>query len=177
MRRRFQTPMMAVIAFLCIPGCESRKVGNPETSVIGSHNVNAIRDADSASGYLIDGNIATTSATEVGANAGDYPVTKELGPFPSRQITGLLSILLDPAAYEWEYSKSCIATPGVKLSFRSGDHQIDLLLCFECDILMVYRDDKYVSSGNIDFGRPKLVALLKASYPDDPTIQSLANTH
>lgn len=171
---RIQILITATVTCLATLGCDTRKLGDPEATVIFSADLAVIREADFGSSFLIDGSVAIEGNDDVGPNATDYPVTKDLGPFPRDQIPHLLSVLLDPKSYEWEYSKGCIVTPGVKLKFQSDGHQVEVLFCFECDILSVYRDDQYVSGGNFDFGRPKLVDLLKANFPNDPLIQSLA---
>lgn len=165
--------IIAATVYLSICGCDTRPLGSPETAIIGSANVALIRSAESGRGYLIDGSALIASGDNVDANTADYPVTKDLGAFPQDQISELATILLDPKTYEWEAVKGCIPTPGVKLGFRSASHQIDILFCFECDTLIVYRDGKYVSAGNFDFGRPRIVDFLKANFPDDPIIQSL----
>ena len=174
MLHRIQILITALVTCLATLGCDTQKLGNPEATVIFSPDLAVIREADSGSGYLIDGGVALKRGVDVGANATDYPVAKDLGAFPKDQIPMLLSVLLDPKTYEWEYSKSCIFIPGVKLSFQSDGHRVDVLFCFDCDILSIYRNGQYVSGGNFDFGRPQLVDLLKANFPDDPLIQSLA---
>ena len=171
---RSQILITAAVTCVAAAGCDARKLGDPEATVIFSADLAVIRNAKSGSSCLIDGCVAIDARDDVGANATDYPVTKDLGTFPGDQIPPLLSVLLDPTTYEWEYSKGCIVTPGVKLTFQSDGRQVDILFCFECDILSVYRDGKLVSSGNFDFGRRQLVDLLKANFPDDQLIQSLA---
>ena len=171
-----QILITAAVTCLATLGCDTRKLGDPEATVIFSADLAVIRDAEFGSSYLIDGSVAIEGDDDIGANATDYPVTKDLGPFPQDQIPHLLSVLRDPKTYEWEYVKGCIVTPGVKLKFQSDGHQVDVLFCFECDILSVYRDGQYVSGGNFDFGRPQLVDLLTANFPNDPLIQSLSTS-
>lgn len=163
----------AATVFFGISGCDRRTLGDPEATVIGSANLAVIRSAESGKVYLIDGTAGVASGDYAGANAADYPVTKDLGSLPGDQIPELVSVLVDPKTYEWDHNKGCIVTPGVKLSFHSDGHRVDVLFCFECDILVVYRDGQYSSAGNFDFGRPQLVDFLKANFPHEPLIQSL----
>lgn len=172
--RCLHTPLLGAFAILCIIGCETSPPGHPDSEVIGSANLTIIRSADSNTVSLIDGGVDHDEVGGVRVNVSDYPVTQNLGELASDQVPRLLAILLDPATYEWEHAKACIVTPGVRLSFQSASDQVDILFCFQCDILFVYRDGEYVSGGSFDFGRPQLVELLKDHFPNEPLIQSLA---
>lgn len=172
--RPFRLPMqilIAGVAGLAFAGCEGRRLGDPSATIILAVDLAVIRDAESGHGYLIDGLAAIENDDNVKTNATDYSVVKDLGAIPQDQTSDLLSVLLDPRTYEWENSKGCIVAPGVKLTFQADGHQVDLLFCLDCYVLLVYRDDQLVSSGNFDFGGPRLVDQLKSIFPDDPLIQ------
>jgi len=159
---------------LVLPGCDSRRLGDPESQVLGQWNIDVIRASDTATGYLIDGSVALEGDDHAfGASASDFPEIAELGVCTDDSTSELLNILLDPTVYEWESAKGCIPTPGVKLSFRSPEHVVDILFCFECDILSVYRDNERMSGGNFDHGRRRFVQWLQRQFPDHPDIQKL----
>jgi hypothetical protein len=50
---------------------------------------------------------------------------------------------------------------------------VDVVFCFQCDILSVYQNGVAVASEDFDPIRPALVPLMKKLFPKDGEIQSL----
>ena len=44
-------------------------------------------------------------------------------------------------------------TAGLKLSFDARDYFVDVLLCFECDVVSVGHDDQFISGSNFHYGQ------------------------
>jgi hypothetical protein len=85
----------------------------------------------------------------------------------------LRDLLLDEGSYELEMAKGCEPVFGVGVSFMLGEQVVDILFCFECDILAVYQDGKVVGDEDFDPARTRLVRLVKKFFPDDNVIQQL----
>ena len=100
-------------------------------------------------------------------------MSSKLGSISTEATSTLLEILLDPESFDWENQKSCIVTPGVKVSFQDSSHLVEIVFCFECDILVVYRDNELMSTGNFDYVHGALVEWLQREFPENPIIQEL----
>jgi hypothetical protein len=85
----------------------------------------------------------------------------------------LRDLLLDEGSYELELAKGCEPVFGVGVSFVAREQAVDILFCFECDILAVYQDGKVVGDEDFDPARTRLVRLVKKFFPDDNVIQQL----
>jgi hypothetical protein len=85
----------------------------------------------------------------------------------------LAALLLDPRSYVWNEAKGCDPLYGVRLEFKRKDETVDVIFCFECDILTVYHNGVAGSGEDFDPIRPALVPLMKEIFPKDGEIQSL----
>lgn len=103
----------------------------------------------------------------------DHPIIAGPVVVP-RDIAGRISdVLASPDSYFWDAAKACEPTPGVRLSFRRADDRVDVLLCFECNILTVYRGGILTGGEDFDDVRPVLVRAAKVLFPEDEVIQTL----
>jgi len=85
----------------------------------------------------------------------------------------LRDLLLDKESYELEMAKACEPIFGVGVTFARGEQSVDVLFCFECDILAVYQDGRVVGDEDFDPARTRLVRLMKNFFPADDVIQQL----
>ncbi len=70
-------------------------------------------------------------------------------------------------------AKSCIALPGFVLGFTRGDREVDVFLCFECDIILVQVGETFKTEADFDPSHNDLLGLMKVLYPKDEKIQNL----
>ncbi len=105
----------------------------------------------------------------------EKPVVKN-GPVAVGKDTvkELTAVLAAPGSYLWNMGKGCIPVRGVRFSFFRGDDRLEVLLCFNCDILGVRLNDGELQDQNFDRVRPQLMRIVKAIFPDDPVIQKLS---
>lgn len=75
--------------------------------------------------------------------------------------------------YEREIALGCEPVFGVRTTFAHEKNRVDVVYCFDCDLLAVYLNDKRVGDGCFAPGRAKLVALTKTLLPKDEVIQGL----
>ena len=57
---------------------------------------------------------------------------------------------------------------------EQGGADVDVLLCFSCDVLAVYTPAGRVGSEDFDPRRADLMRVVKALFPADPKIQALS---
>ena len=88
----------------------------------------------------------------------------------SRELT---EILRNPGTYDWDSAKGCKFDPGVVVRFASKLSTIDVVFCFHCEELQIWRDGARVGGEDFDAASHKLAAIMKRIFPEDPEIQSL----
>ena len=103
----------------------------------------------------------------------DYKIAAGPVDVPDDLAAQLRQILLDATIYRWDEGKMCEPVYGIRIQFSEGDSTVDVLFCFECDILAVYHDGKVVGGEDFDDARSRLVAIVQKLFPDDEAIQSL----
>jgi hypothetical protein len=113
-----------------------------------------------------DGPSTTESFHGYGIISGPVAVDEE-------RLRALTAILESPNATQVS-NKRCGFSPGVAVRWKDGPHSLDLLVCFSCNDLQYYFDEKVVDSP-YDFMRvrPALVAEVKKLFPRDEKIQAL----
>ena len=107
------------------------------------------------------------------ARIGDFAVTAGPVVVDAATVAELSSILLDADTYDWMRAKGCDFQPGVGLRFVKDASRVEIALCYECDELMIFRIGRRVGMEDFDAARPRLVAVAKKLFPDDPKIQAL----
>lgn len=104
---------------------------------------------------------------------GDFAITSGPVALDAAAVQEMSSVLLDPDTYDWARAKGCDFMPGVGLRFVKDASRVEIALCFECDELMIFRMGRRVGMEDFDTARPRLVAVVKRLFPDDPKIQAL----
>jgi hypothetical protein len=85
----------------------------------------------------------------------------------------LAEILRNPGTYDWNSAKGCKFDPGVVIRFASETTTIDVVFCFHCEELQVWRDGARVGGEDFDAAAARLVTIMKRIFPDDEEIQKL----
>jgi hypothetical protein len=133
-----------------------------QPSKVEAYRLNGIRGGGSLTGYgqskVLD----------------DYAVISGPVPVPQELARQLASVLMSYNTYGWNYGKACDPIYGARLGFVDKEgHSVDVVFCFECDILAVYRDGKLVRGKDFDAARPHFVRAMKILFPQDKAMQSL----
>ena len=84
----------------------------------------------------------------------------------------LSSLLLDFDSYVWTVQKACSPDFGVKLVFTREGRRVDVLFCFECDILEVTFNGM-TRAENFDAAHDDLAGIVKGVFRRDARIQKL----
>ncbi len=138
----------------------------------GDEVIRLIRAAKTAQAYRIHPPDRKQQLPEVFPAA--YPIITGPVSVAPETVAPLRDLLLRPKSYSWKAAyKECTFDPGVRTLFEAEGHTIDVLFCFECDQLQIYRDQKYVAALDIDPSRPEFVRIVKQLLPNDPDISAL----
>jgi hypothetical protein len=110
------------------------------------------------------------------AAVGAHPVLAGPVELPEADAVAVAAALSSADSYAWHFGKACMPRYGVRLSFVRGPDRVDVLLCFECDILAAWRNGQWLGYEDFDDARPVLVRAVRAAFPDDAEIQSLGES-
>lgn len=138
----------------------------------GTDTVDLVRTADKVEAFRINGQ-RRSSFDSIGQDIlYGCKVLSEPIPVDRETHAELAAVLADSDTYFWIGGKKCKPQPGVALRFTKGQETLDILLCFECDILEINDGDGPVFE-DFDYGRARLVAVVKQLFPNDADIQNL----
>ena len=116
--------------------------------------------------------LTRAEAPEGGPPSG-YPVTAGPIRIPARLAAEIGEALTSTTTHGVEVPRGCFPTYGVRIRFHAGADVVDVLLCFECNMLLVFHNNEKSGGEAFDFIRPILVRASKAIFPDDNQIQEL----
>ncbi len=109
------------------------------------------------------------------ATVADYPVLAGPVPLAPDQAARLSEVLLRPSTYRSSFAKGCVVQYGVRVSFVAPEaRRLDVMFCFECDILTTYLDGEIAGGHDFEAARGDFVRLVRAIFPDDPEIAALS---
>lgn len=74
----------------------------------------------------------------------------------------------------WEEPKLCDPRPGFKLRFTGSGRSVDIVFCFECEILFTYRASESIWYANFDGSTKAIAGLFLQLFPNDPVLAQLA---
>lgn len=103
----------------------------------------------------------------------DYEMRGKPVELSTSQAQSLRNLLLDHDSYEWDVAKGCMPIYGVRVQFLEEDQSVDVMFCFECDILTIFRNGKITTGEDFDTIRGRLLEIIKPLFPDDELIQGL----
>lgn len=100
----------------------------------------------------------------------DYPALAEPVVVATDAAQELAAILGSPGTYLVGVTKSCRPRYGVRVELERAGSRVDVLFCFECDLLAAYHDGHHGGSGSFDPARADLVAVMRRIFPDDEVV-------
>lgn len=93
----------------------------------------------------------------------------ELNPDLTQNLSELLR---NPQSYDWKSkSKPCEPTPEIAVRFTRNASNLDVMFCFECGILIVYRDGRWVGTKDFEDSHADFVVIMKQAFPNDKLVQ------
>lgn len=149
-----------------IVGC-SDSTENLNSVFGGSAAIETLQNARSVNAFRL------ANSSEHHVRMSDYEFTDGPVVVPADSILTLRSTLLDASSYEWDSVKGCIPNYGVRIQFKNRLEVVDVLFCFECDILAVYYNGVMVGGEDFDNVHGTFLSVIKELFPDDIAIQEL----
>ncbi len=156
-----------------MPSSQVTKLSSQVTKLYGGPTaINTVQNSTSVQAYRLP------SPSKHVQSLADYTMSAGPVAVPEATVAKLREILMDDAVYLWDTAKACGEPDyGVRFQFQSGGDNVDVLVCFHCDILGVYHNGQAVDYEDCDPIRPQLIAIVKGLFPDDPVIQALQVKH
>ncbi len=155
---------LVVAAGLLVSGC-----GRPEDAALrqlygGEEGLRIVNSAATVEAYLID------PAGGDGVQEAMSAYTMREGPVlvPGDVVGALRGVLLDWRSYEWEVAKACEPRFGPRIRFADPAGTVDVLLCFTCDQLLIFRDGARVGQRDFDPIRSQLAEAVQRLFPEEP---------
>jgi hypothetical protein len=137
----------------------------------GQAALDILRNPDSVHACLLEIPNQVISSTEA---IGDYRTKGDEIDVPSATAAALGNMLLEAESYKWDMKVACMPDFGVRMTWRRGSERIDLLVCFKCGQMLIYRNSRLIGDTDLrDPLRDHLLSAAKSLFPDDATIQTL----
>jgi hypothetical protein len=125
-----------------------------------------------------------TDPEEGGFARENYRPLSEPVSVSAENVDLLARWLTSGSSYKWpeegvESAKACEPSYGVILLFERGDWHVDVWLCFECNVFVVYESEHdsatqfFGGGGDFDLIHDELADVMKSLFPDDEAIQQL----
>ncbi len=105
----------------------------------------------------------------------NYPVMTGPVTVPGELSIALTSALASEESYDWDKPRDCMPSYGLRLSFYRGRDRVDVLLCMNCETLLVIRNGEECGMGQFNPIRAIMVDAVKSLFPNDQVIQSLSS--
>jgi len=176
--RRLLLPAIAVSAVVLVAVCcaafalGQRGVENVNTLFGGSDGLQVVLRSEKVEAYRVAPLHKMPKGEDLktigGAGMLSGPVTVD-----ETSRRDLAEILRNPGTYDWDSAKGCKFDPGVVVRFASRSTTIDVVFCFHCEELQIWRDGARVGGEDFDAASPSLAAIMKRIFPEDAEIQKL----
>jgi hypothetical protein len=83
----------------------------------------------------------------------------------------LSAALLDEKTYcLWDEGKGCHLQPGLMVRFFRESRSVDVVFCFECDMMLTFQESKAVWGANFDYSHNLLLGFFVKIFPSDPDL-------
>ena len=102
----------------------------------------------------------------------DQGLAVPVAPATLRQIQSLFERRVPHNENEIVF-KPCLPEYQLLLTLPSSPHDVQLALCFGCEIVGIYEAGSQINRDDFDTITPELASLVKPLFPEDPTIQGL----
>ena len=156
------------VAWVFVVLCGCNAPARPPTPVFeDSRVIEAISDAASVEAYRLP------SRSHHRDSLSDFKMIDGPITVPDSLSEELREIFFDAASFDVDSLKSCIPDYGVRIRFQYATGDVDVLLCFDCDILAVYYKGEDIGGESFDVARPQLLTIAKQLFPENDDIQAL----
>jgi hypothetical protein len=168
--------ILAVLGAAAFASCAEDGLDRRVVKELGGKEVaHTLATAPRVLAYRVKPDPVKADAPEAKTAVAGYPVIGGAVALDAETSKNLRAVLLDPGAYEFGVAKACEFVPGVGVRFVGEERTIDVVFCFECDVLSIRAlgSERWQGGGSFDPGRARFVAVMKQVFADDKTIQEL----
>lgn len=106
----------------------------------------------------------------------DFPTQGNVVSVPPGIASAIGECLVNPDLYRWHMLVTCIPDYGVRVTFFRGTDRVDVLFCFECNLVLTFWNERQVQGAYFPGARSSVLAKIKELFPDDQAIQTLPET-
>jgi hypothetical protein len=131
----------------------------------GRETTRIVEAPEQVTGFVLNSRFDNEESTLPEIRRGPVSISK----IAARQLT---KILLDFDTYYWGAMKLCDPDYGAKVRFSRGGKIVEVLFCFECDILEVTANGA-TRHADFNFNHNALAKIFKRIFPRDGKIQTL----
>jgi hypothetical protein len=105
-----------------------------------------------------------------------YPAIEGPLELPAGLGARLGRALAAPASYVRSAPKGCLPRYGLRLEFAGDQTTVDVVFCFECSLLLAYRDGAYAGTGDFDPARRELARAALEAFPEEEGLRRWAES-
>jgi len=161
----FLTHIFTTIAAVHLIGCAAEK--NRWTTLVSESISSKVCDV-----IRVDDSYPNGQRVQEGEKLHGYKMISQPISLSKESRDELSEILKDAKTYiNYSVPRDCLFRPGVAFHFAKQNRKVDVLVCFSCNELRYYLNDKIV--GQSYFKSVRLSKLTKKLFPDDKIIQSM----
>lgn len=159
-------PLLAVALLLALAACNRRGDWRLIQLYGGEGSVAALRAPDRVEVFQLE---PRPSDPEVGvARVGDFPVVAGPVTLDDDEVTRLQAVLLDPETYDFWRTKPDEFRPTLGLRIRKGPSFVDVAVCRESNMILIFREGRRVGAEDYDAARTRLLTLLDDALGETP---------
>jgi hypothetical protein len=152
-----------------LSGCGDSKQRESLRRLFSDDGLLVIGSAGMVEAYLVD----SLAGEQTPPRLSEMPMRSGPVAVPPEIVGDLRATLLDSRMYDWQSSKGCVPRYDARVRFSDPAGTVDVLICFTCEQLAVFREDRLVGIGNSDPMRAILLDAVAKLFPDDAAIQAI----
>jgi hypothetical protein len=165
------TAAFCVVVGLAVMGFTWMMHSKRAWGYFGADTWSVIEQADEVQVHRLAPSAGTVQWGKQPAAIENHLAGKPVEP-PRQWVKQLRETLRNPDSYRWNTARRCLPAPGVAVRFKQDARKVDVIFCFECDMLSI-GPAGVTRWEALDPARYKYVQLMKQIFPKDPAIRAL----
>lgn len=146
----------------------STQVDNKVSDIFGgTDGVDELRAASTVNAYLLP------SSSFFEPNLSDYKTRTGPLAVPNDLKLKLSELLTRRESFEFDRETGCRPDYGLRFEFVGNAGTLDVLFCFGCSQLVVYRNGQHAGEALFHPSAAQFVTIAREAFPEDELIQSL----
>lgn len=181
-RLRAASAAWLAVALLALgaAGCTASETSDRVTKLLGGADVvSVLRDEGEhvrREAWRLDPAVSSGADAPAAQGATDlhgFPIVAGPVPISAEHAAALADVLLQDGTYDWDRAKGCEFLPGLAIRETRGATVVDVLVCFSCDEIAVWKNGVKTGGEDVDSRRSDLIALARRIFPGDAKFRAL----